>query len=245
VAFFVQGSLPFVGDDGQLYLASADSIAQGPDGNGGALHQFYSSGIWKQWADAGVEYVTFQPIDNALADPYDAELIGYHARKQAEVTLKGTQRASAAEAVGVIAMCDGKIRVVEYTELSEGEQRATRGDGQLKHAIANLSMFCFSMTFIEKLNHLPTHALPLHLAYKPVQVLGQSHPIKAWKCERFIFDVLDAATRISVLVCPREDCFAPLKNQSGPDSLPHVQQALQNYGRRTSRNGNQSEDYYS
>lgn len=231
LSFFVQSELPFMGSEGQLFLETPCSIAQGPDGNGAALHRFYSSGIWDQWKAAGIEYITFQPIDNALADPFDAELIGYHTRSCAQITLKATIRASVAEAVGVIVERDGKVCVVEYTELPETDRQAMGPHG-LKYPVANLSLFCFSMDFSAELNQTPVDTLPLHLAYKPVQVLASSEKIYAWKCERFIFDVLQKATRVAVLVYPRTECFAPLKNRHGPDSLQEVQQALQNYDKR-------------
>jgi UDP-N-acetylglucosamine pyrophosphorylase len=60
----------------------------------------------------------------------------------------------------------------------------------------------------------------LHLARKKASVWqdtlqGFVQEIKQiWKCERFIFDLLDYARTSAVLVCPREKIYAPLKNAS-------------------------------
>ena len=48
----------------------------------------------------------------------------------------------------------------------------------------------------------------------------------ALKFEKFIFDVLPFAERWTVVETPRDEEFAPLKNDSGPDSPETVRQAL-------------------
>jgi UDP-N-acetylglucosamine/UDP-N-acetylgalactosamine diphosphorylase len=73
---------------------------------------------------------------------------------------------------------------------------------------------------------------PLHKAFKATPYLDSNGNVvtpkepNAWKFERFIFDVLPHATKICVLVYPRELCFAPLKNASGPYSPDTVGAAL-------------------
>lgn len=234
--FFVQGTLPLIGESGQLLLQAPGTIAVGPDGNGWALHHFFHSGIWEQWQQRGVEELTFIQVDNSLADPFDAELIGYHARQKVQVTLKATKRSSVDEKVGLVVEVDNRIAVVEYTELPQDEKEATNVDGSLQYQVANLSMFCFSMEFIALLCSAPMEDFPLHLAHKPATILdesGQLQEIKSWKCERFIFDVLRFANKVSVLVYPRDRCYAALKNGVGADSLAEAQAALLNLDRRT------------
>lgn len=234
IHFFVQGTLPFVGDAGELFLKDKADLAVGPDGNGCALHHFYHSGLWHEWRAAGVEVVSFIQVDNPLADPFDAELIGYHMRHGKDVTIKGTMRRDADEKVGVVVKNNDRIAVVEYTEMPKSEKIALGVDGELKYPVANMSNYCFSMSFIEKLCAAPLIDFPLHLAHKPVKVIGndgRAHEIKAWKCERFIFDVLAYADDVAVIVYPRYVSYAPLKNASGPDSLQSVQNALLEYDR--------------
>ena len=93
-----------------------------------------------------------------------------------------------------------------------------------------MSLFCFSADFVEKLQN----ALPLHLAFKKAPTHeNPSH--MAWKFEKFIFDLLPLARQAQVLLYPREECFAPLKNSEGPDSPTTVRQALQQLDRLTYR----------
>lgn len=234
IDFFMQGTLPIIGDDGELLLQDRGEIALGPDGNGCALHHFYQSGIWQRWKNKGIEAVCFIQIDNPLSNPFDAELVGYHFAQGKEVTLKGCLRRNAEEKVGVVVKKNGQAGVVEYTEMSKADKEARTDTGELLYPIANLSSFCFSMGFIAKLCAAPLIDFPLHLAHKPLKVLndaGLQKEVKAWKCERFIFDVLPYADDVSVLVYPRHLCYAPLKNAFGQDSLQEVQDALQAYDR--------------
>lgn len=219
---FSQNMLPFLDKQGNLFFENPGYIAQGPDGNGFSLKYFVQQGIWKKWQDLGVRYVNYVLIDNALADPFDAELVGFHERQLADVTVKCTLRGHVQEKVGVLTKQGNQIKVTEYSELPEIEKKASNPDGTLKHRCANLSLFCLSMPFIAK---AAQHPLPLHLAYKSVNALGKTDE-KAWKFETFIFDLLPVAQRLAALLYPRERCFAPLKNYSGEGSPDTVRQAL-------------------
>lgn len=222
--FFQQGMLPFLDTSGHLLLNEAKSLAIGPDGNGSSILALIQSGIFTKWLKSGVEYLNFVLVDNPLADPFDAELIGFHARQKGDVTVKCIARLAPEEKVGVLLKIGNKLCVVEYSELPESEQKARLPDGSLKHPCANISLFCFSMAFLERLyKEKAFDKMPLHPALKPV-----SESVKGWKFERFIFDLLPFASKVHALLYPREECFAPLKNARGPDSPTTVQEAIQN-----------------
>lgn len=237
VSFFVQETLPFLDAEGHLFLKSADQLATGADGNGHTLLHFVHSGIWEQWSQQGVEYVHVILIDNPLADPFDAELLGFHARQNVEVTLKCTEKVRADEKVGVLVKQENYFQVVEYSELSEIEKQARRSDGKLKHCCANLSLFCFSLSFIRRLadEHL---TLPLHKAWKATYYADEKGVMRlaqqpmAWKFETFIFDWLTYTSQVAALLYPRKQCFAPLKNLTGADSPGTVRAALQQADRQ-------------
>ena len=230
--FFSQKTLPLLDDKGRLFLDSPNSISTGPNGNGVALHHFCEEGLWEEWRSQGVEMLNFVQIDNPLADPFDPELIGYHAGRNNEVTLKCIEREDPNEKVGVIVSVEGQARVIEYSEMSESEQLSCDEKGKLRHICANISCFCFSMEFIKKYTGKKAEPTRLHLAHKAVKTWSPSEkevrPEKpnAWKFEAFIFDCLREAKHVSALLYPRSECFAPLKNASGPDSIETVRAAL-------------------
>lgn len=229
VDFFIQGELPFLTDQGELFYKKENELMMGPDGNGSSLIEFVKSGVWKKWKESGITSLHVVLIDNPLVDPFDAELIGYHKKHALDATLKCTKKSEPHEKVGVVVSFEkGQVGVVEYSELSEKEKEARREDGLLTYGCANLSLFCFSMDFIKKLEE-EKKAIPLHKAWKEATMIdskGVSSKIMAWKFETFIFDWLSYANNVRVLLYPRKECFAPLKNFSGADSPTTVKEAL-------------------
>lgn len=232
--FFSQTDLPLLDKKGNLFLESEDRISRGPDGNASSLKQFVSSGIWDIWHKKGISYLNYMHIDNPLADPFDAELSGFHSRNpSSDVIVKCVSRQNPQEKLGVLFEQKGKVVVVEYSEISTDAREERKKDGSLKNNCANIGLYSFRMDFIQEVATAHYDKLPFHKAWKSVKYLledGTSRkseqPI-AWKFEKFIFDVLPFALNVKALLYPREECFAPLKNAEGDDSLFFVQAALQ------------------
>jgi UDP-N-acetylglucosamine/UDP-N-acetylgalactosamine diphosphorylase len=221
VSFFVQPVLPFCDDEGNWLLEEAGKLAVGPDGNGHIFSALMESGLWDTWCAQGIESISVIPIDNPLADPFDAEMIGFQERMHADVVIKTVPRLSAHEKMGVIVQIGERIGVVEYTELSADDANATTDDGSFKYPLANANLFCFHADFVTRA--LRSH-LPLHLARKTARHFESTVPI--WKFETFIFDLLHNAQSAHVLLCPRASTYAPLKNAEGDKSLTTVHAAL-------------------
>jgi UDP-N-acetylglucosamine/UDP-N-acetylgalactosamine diphosphorylase len=213
--FFKQGMLPFLDDSGNWLLEKPGKIAEGPDGNGHALHLFYKTGLWKTWRESGIEYLNVIFVDNVLADPFDPELIGFTESQGVDAVLKAVQRLKVDEKMGVLAEVNGKLKVIEYFELPSNASEYT---------LSSTGMFCLSMPFIESLCN---EELPLHLSYKSATVLSEGSSVfsSVWKCERLLFELLDYAKSSAALLCPREKIYAPLKNATG-DHSPEVIRAI-------------------
>lgn len=217
--FIQQDTLPFLTPEGELFFLDKGMLAAGPDGNGGSLQVLAKSGILEKLKKQGVKYLNFILVDNPLADPFDPSLVGYHALQKAEVTIKCVERIDETEKVGILVQEKGRVKVKEYSELSLVDQAE-------RFTLANISLFCFSITFAEKT--VNAH-LPLHAAFKSSpQMLADGTVVKRdepsiWKFERFIFDLLDFSERTAILVYPRESCFAPLKKLS---DLPVIQDVM-------------------
>lgn len=219
ISFYSQETLPFLDQEGNLILTTEQLIAEGPDGNGFALHHFWKKGIGAQWEKQGVRYLNFVLIDNPLADPFDAELLGCHVSRKMEATLKCTLKRGPEEKVGVLIQREGHLGVAEYGEIE---------DPLFKCRCANLSLLCLSMDFTKKIALENPADLPLHASWKEIPNDGK----KGWKFERFIFDILSQTIHSHAILFPREDCFAPLKNKNGADSPETVRKALIERDRR-------------
>lgn len=211
VFFFSQKMLPVLDEAGNPLYDAEGKMAEGPAGNGSALKDFYEAGIWDKWRKLGIDYLSVIPIDNPLADPFDCELCGYHARMENEITIKAVPRRFEEEKVGLILEKEGRIKVIEYSELSAEEKKGKRA--------ANAGLFCFNMDFIPKIQHV---VLPQHKSFKMAPSLSRM----VWKTETFIFDLLEYGGKIGVILYPREKAFAPLKESSGEFGLEGVQEAL-------------------
>jgi len=220
IDFFQQGMLPLLDEKGNWLLGEDQLLAEGPDGNGNALYHFYHTGIWEKWRQLGIEFLNVIFVDNPLADPFDAEFLGFTADKQLDIGIKAVERLSPQEQVGVLVQNEEKLCAVEYSELSESDPAAAT-----QFPLANIGIFCLTMEFIrDKYAH---HALelPWHLAKKKLGIT----PI--WKFETFFFDLLEFTTRTAILKYPRELTYAPLKSSRGERSVDSVRAALQAFDR--------------
>ncbi len=190
---FQQEMLPLLDEAG-------NPLQEGPSGNGEVFKHFVKSGLFETWKKRGIEYINVVLVDNPLADPFDPELCGFHAEMGSQITVKGVRKEDPEEKMGVILEEEGKIRVVEYTEISDAFKR-------LPDLIGNTSLFCFSADFVPA---AAAASLPWHIVQKEVKV--GSERIKGWKFETFIFDLMEYASKINVLVYPRNKTYAPLKS---------------------------------
>ena len=177
-----------------------------------------------------VRHLMFVQVDNPLIDPFDAALLSQHVEANNQVTIKCIERRDPSESAGVLVVKDGKTVVVEYSELPQEEKQALMDDGTLLHKYANMSNFCFSIDFIAESakREWPLH--PAHKRMRKVDKLGEidSH-FMGWKFEKFIFDCLEHAERVSAVLYERRRCFAPLKNQDGEGNPDSVRRALHEY----------------
>ena len=153
VHLFVQEMAPFLNDEESWFLQAPGKIAAGPDGNGHALKKLVQSGIAKKWKDQGIEMINILPIDNPLADPFDAALFGYHALKSHDATLKAILRTDPSEKIGLIVRKNGRLAVQEYSEVSFPNGTP----------LAYIGLLCLRLSWIEQIAPLE---LPWHLARK-------------------------------------------------------------------------------
>lgn len=207
--FFEQAMLPMLDQEDRWILEAPGKVLAGPNGNGYVLHRLYQSGIFQHWKAEGVEYVSVVVVDNPLADPFDPELIGYHARTQNEVVMKAVMKERAEEKMGVIVRVGEKTKVVEYSEMKPSDTAAVDERGELLFGLGNTSLFSFRMDFIARLAEDPTCVLPWHIARKEAYIDRGAISVK--KYEAFIFDVLNYTEAVGVLLYPRQEIFAPLK----------------------------------
>jgi UDP-N-acetylglucosamine/UDP-N-acetylgalactosamine diphosphorylase len=224
VFIFQQGTLPNFDFDGRILLEDQARLARSPDGHGGCIRALARSGALADMARRGVEYLSYWQVDNPLVRLFDPLFLGLHALDGAEMSSRAVIKNSPKEKVGNFCLVDGKVTVIEYSDLPDELAEKRRPDGSLVFELGSIAIHIISTSFIHKLN---THgfSLPLHKAVKKIPHLDlQGRRIEpkqpnGVKLESFIFDALPMAKESIILDIVRSEQFAPVKNATGDDSV--------------------------
>ncbi|HWB53853.1 MAG TPA: UDPGP type 1 family protein [Tepidisphaeraceae bacterium] len=223
VYFFQQGMMPAFSFAGQMLLSAADSLALVPDGHGGSLRALARSGALADMRKRGVEHLSYFQVDNPLVRCVDPLFLGLHDITGSEMSSKTIPKSHSLEKVGNFVFGDGKLQVIEYSDLPDELARKTNADGSLVFNAGSIGIHALRVEFIERLNsgHL---SLPWHRAEKKVAHLDHSgkliEPSKpnAVKLEQFVFDAIPLAKNAIVYETERGEEFSSVKNAEGADS---------------------------
>lgn len=232
VFIFQQGTLPNFDCDGNILMADKDAIASSPDGHGGSLKALYSSGAVTDMNKRGVEYLSYWQVDNPLVHIIDPLFIGLHVMDKAEMSSKALIKAEPLEKVGNFCLVDGKVTVIEYSDLPDEDAHRKNEDGSLVFELGSIAIHLISVSFIEKLNTDGDFRLPIHRAVKKIPHIDKNgnliEPEKpnGIKLETFVFDALPLADHSIILETIREEEFAPVKNATGVDSAEVTRQMM-------------------
>jgi UDP-N-acetylglucosamine/UDP-N-acetylgalactosamine diphosphorylase len=229
VVIFQQGLAPAVDGQGKLLLRAPDQIVMTPNGNGGLFAAMRDGGALDHMRRQGVDLISYIQVDNALSRSCDPLFVGYHLIRGSDYSCKAIPKVGPRERVGVYALVDGRLRVVEYNELPAELAELTDDDGALLFGHSNPGLFIWSAAFIAA--QAEREDLPFHKAHKKIPHLDHRGELvkpdrpSGYKFECFAMDTLPDAERSVVLSCDRDEEFAPVKNASGVDS-PESARAL-------------------
>lgn len=212
-----QGEMPAVDDGGRALLAAPGRLALAPDGHGGLVDALTRSSTLDWLRERGVEWLTTFQVDNALGRPLDPEFLGWAVERRAVAAGKAVRKRTPSEKVGVFARgIDGRVRIVEYSELpAEGAELLQLG---------SIAVHAWHLPWLAAVTSAPGFALPWHRARKRVPFLATDGTVRtpasenATKWEQFLFDLLPMAPRVAIVEVNRAREFAPLKNATGEDS---------------------------
>ena len=229
VMLFPQGVMPsFEMGTGRMLMTSPSEIATNPDGHGGSLKALKVSGALADMQRRGVRHISYFQVDNPIVHVADPVFLGLHAAapdSSAEMSSKMLAKAYPEEKLGMFCMADGKLQVIEYSDLPMERQRERLPDGRLRFLAGSPAIHILSVDFVEKVNSDPKFALPYHRAEKKVPCIDPDtgkpiNPDKpnGVKLERFVFDAIPLAAKSIVYEADRVEEFAPIKNAEGVDS---------------------------
>ena len=167
--------------------------------------------------------------------------MGFCALNGFQAGAKVIKKAYPDEPVGVFTRRDGKVHVVEYSEMPDDLNTAVDESGNLKFDAANVVLHYYSLAFLKKCCDLRGEVqseLAYHVARKQIPSVSDDgvatetpQENNGVKLEAFIFDVYAFCNSVGFLNGTRGIDFAPVKNKEGtgkdsPDTvsishLPH------------------------
>lgn len=225
VRFFKQGRMPAVDSEGKIILSAPDTIAMSPDGHGGSLRALVRSGSIAWLREKGIDCLSYFQVDNPLVQVIDPTFIGFHLAAGSEMSSKMVPKAYPLEKLGHFCVQDGKMVVVEYSDLPEAMQEERDAGGVLRFIAGSIAIHVFSLDFIERVGSgASAYALPFHRAHKKIPLVSDDGSMatpgtpNGYKFEMFVFDALPFAANPVVIETSRGDDFSPVKNAEGIDS---------------------------
>jgi UDP-N-acetylglucosamine/UDP-N-acetylgalactosamine diphosphorylase len=248
---FCQGTMPAVdAASGKVLLESPSHVALSPDGHGGTLAALARSGSLAEAKRRGIEHLFYLQVDNPLVDICGPEFLGYHLLCRSEFSSQVIAKRDPMEKVGNVVERDGRLHVIEYSDLPEPVARRTAADGSLEIWAGSIAVHVMDVAMLERMaeaaDALPPHIArkkvphidlimthsrgrPCYIAGRPCHIAGR--PVvpeepNAIKFERFIFDLMPRAAGAILVEVDRSRHFAPLKNASGePCDTPETVRA--------------------
>jgi UDP-N-acetylglucosamine/UDP-N-acetylgalactosamine diphosphorylase len=241
VRFFPQRQMPAFHRDGRIAMTERHRVLLSPDGHGGSLWALAASGALADMQSRGIEHVSYFQVDNPLVHPFDPLFIGLHALTGSEMSSKAVSKVDDVERVGNFCLADGRLTVIEYSDMPESLARARNSDGSRRFDAGNIAVHVLARAFVERLAAGGgAGQLPWHRADKQADVIDEQGPVArptapnvpkpaatnvakpaatdVVKLETFVFDAIPQARNPLVLFTSREEEFSPVKNREGTDS---------------------------
>ena len=179
------------------------------------------NGIIDDMKKDNIKWVFIGSVDNLLVKYVDTLLLGIAIKKNVKIATRTIIKNDPYEKVGVLCKKNGKVNVIEYTEIPEDMRLAIDENGEMVFGESHIMCNLYSIEAIEKAS---SKELKYHIAEKRTKYLDEEGKLvipneeNCYKFEKFIFDSFCLFDDIAILRGKREEDFAPIKNKDGADS---------------------------
>ncbi len=239
VMIFPQQMMPGLDkDSGKVLLEDRGSIGLLPNGHGGSLKALHDRGAIADMKRRGVEQISYTQVDNPIVRMVDPLFIGLHVLDGAQMSSKMLPKAYPKEKLGNFCLVDGRVTVIEYSDLPDELAEQRLENGELRFRAGSIAIHVIGVGFLESLFTASggAIALPYHRAVKKAAFIDlaagrriePSQP-NSVKLELFVFDALPLCEKSIIYEADRIDEFAPIKNADGPGAVdcPATSKAIQ------------------
>lgn len=232
IHFFQQEMSAATDYEGRIYLEEKGKLSTSPNGNGGWFVSLKNAGLLEVIHEIGIEWLNIFAVDNVLQRIADPCFIGATIMKDCAAGAKVVRKNAPDERVGVICLEDGKPSIVEYYELTEELMNARDENGAPAYYFGVILNYLFRVADLEKM----AGDLPLHVVEKKIPCLDEEgNPVKpeepnGYKYENLVLDMIHQLDSCLPFEVDREKEFAPIKNQTGVDSVESARALLEKNG---------------
>ena len=179
------------------------------------------NGVISKLKKRKIKYLLITGLDNILMKPIDEVPLGIMIDKGVKSIGKSIKKEDPEEKMGVFCKKNGKVGVIEYSEISKELAKKKKGN-ELLYADAHLLWNIYRVDDLEKIS---MKKVKYHLAYKNCNYMNKNgelvvpNKLNAYKFESFIFDFFDILNDMIIYRVDRYKEYAPIKNNVGIDSL--------------------------
>ncbi|MCD8130536.1 MAG: UTP--glucose-1-phosphate uridylyltransferase [Lachnospiraceae bacterium] len=222
VHFFLQKMAPASDYDGHVYLEEKYRISTSPNGNGGWFTSMQEAGLIDFAHERGIEWMNIFAVDNVLQRIADPVFVGATLDAGVSVGAKVVRKNAPREGVGVMCLEDGRPSIVEYYELTDEMVEAKDAKGDPAYNFGVILNYLFN---IHSLETLFKGKMPCHVVEKKIPHIGENgqrinpESPNGYKYEELVLDMIHQLDTCLPFEVEREREFAPIKNQTGVDSV--------------------------
>lgn len=233
VTFFMQDMAPASDYNGRVYMEEKYKMSTSPNGNAGWFLSMIKWGVADQVKEAGVEWLNVFAVDNVLQRIADPCFVGATIVTGSASGAKVVRKSAPDERVGAICLEDGRPSIVEYYDMTQELMEAVDEQGEPAYNYGVILNYLFRQ---KDLWEIAAGRLPLHIVEKKIPYLDeQGRHVKpeepnGYKFEQLALDLvheMDSCLPYEVL---RNHEFAPIKNETGIDSVESARVLCQENG---------------
>lgn len=233
IRFFRQEQLPTVDPEGRLMFSAPGVISTAPNGNGGWYASMENTGMLRELRKSQIEWLNVFAVDNVLQSIADPCFIGAVIESGNVSGAKVVAKAAPDEKVGVLCLEDGRPSIVEYYEMTEEMRTRREPDGTLSYRFGVILNYLFR---VDELENTLAYKMPLHKVFKKIRYMDENgntvrpEAPNAYKFETLALDLVKLQKNCLAYEIEREKEFAPIKNQTGVDSVETARELLRRNG---------------
>lgn len=233
VTFFMQDMAPASDFNGKVYMEEKYKISTSPNGSGGWFLSMMKWGAADKAKAAGVEWLNVFAVDNVLQRIADPCFVGATIATGNAAGAKVVRKNAPDERVGAMCLEDGRPSIVEYYDMTEELMNAKNAQGEPAYNFGVILNYLFQ---IKDLEEIEARKLPLHIVEKRIPYLDEDGRLvkpespNGYKFESLVLDMIHELDSCLPYEVRREYEFAPIKNQTGIDSVESARKLCQENG---------------